>query len=38
MVCRYIRERKEKTGRKNKKQWINGRMQAILLEMDELME
>ena len=26
MVCSYIEKRKEKTGGKNKKQWINGKM------------
>jgi hypothetical protein len=38
MVCSYIRKKKEKTGRNNQKQWINGKMQVILVEMDELME
>ena len=38
MVSTYIERKQQKTGRKNKKQWINGKMQAILVEMDELME
>jgi len=30
-----MRKKKEKTGRKNQKEWINGKMQVIVVEMDE---